>query len=217
MINKLPRWILAGGWLLAFVAGMTNVVAILSFAHQTVSHLTATASHLAIAAVELDGVTLRGTFGVIGSFFAGAVLSGWLIRSAALELGRRYGTALLIESVALCVAAAAMQYEWPIGIALCCFACGLQNGLASSFSGAIVRTTHMTGLFTDLGVCLGHILHGRPADRWRLTLYGSIITGYIAGGAAATLVFPVAGSAALLLPAGIVAMIAVAYQVRSKH
>ena len=33
--------------------------------------------------------------------------------------------------------------------------CGLQNATTSTYSGAVVRTTHVTGLFTDLGILLG--------------------------------------------------------------
>ena len=41
---------------------------------------------------------------IIGSFIAGTVLSGFLIQDSTLQLGRRYGVALLLESLLLCVA-----------------------------------------------------------------------------------------------------------------
>merc|ERR1719440_2672744 len=37
-------------------------------------------------------------------------------------------------------------------------ACGLQNGLATHWGGAVVRTTHVTGLFTDVGLVFGRLL-----------------------------------------------------------
>jgi len=205
VLSKLPKWVLVGGWVLAFVAGMTNAVAILGFTHQPVSHLTATTSRFAAAAADADWGELAAMSGVIGSFFVGAVFCGWMIRSNVLQLGRRYGTAMLIESLALCAAAVLLQHNNVIGIGLCCFACGLQNGLAATFSGAIVRTTHMTGLFTDLGVHLGQLLRGHPADGKRLRLYACLISGFAIGGAAAALAMPYFGNATLLLPAAIVA------------
>lgn len=34
MISKLPRWVWTGTWVLAFVAGIINVVGFLGFEHQ---------------------------------------------------------------------------------------------------------------------------------------------------------------------------------------
>lgn len=45
------------------------------------------------------------------------------------------------------------------------FAMGLQNALVSMVSGSVVRTTHLTGTFTDLGIDLAQILHGNKAER----------------------------------------------------
>lgn len=42
MIAKLSRWVWGGAWALAFVAGMVNVVGLLGFEHQAVTHLTGT-------------------------------------------------------------------------------------------------------------------------------------------------------------------------------
>jgi uncharacterized membrane protein YoaK (UPF0700 family) len=42
----------------------------------------------------------------------------------------------------------------------CALSCGLQNGLTSKYSGNVVRTTHLTGTTTDLGIALGHVLRG---------------------------------------------------------
>lgn len=35
---------------------------------------------------------------------------------------------------------------------------GLQNAMMSTYSGAVIRTTHVSGMFTDLGIFLGHFL-----------------------------------------------------------
>ena len=46
---------------------------------------------------------------------------------------------------------------------------GLQNGMLTKHAHAVVRTTHMTGLTTDIGVLLGHQL-SRQAHRLALVL-----------------------------------------------
>jgi len=42
MISRLPRWVWVGAWALAFIAGIVNVVGLLGFDHQTITHLTGT-------------------------------------------------------------------------------------------------------------------------------------------------------------------------------
>ncbi|MEZ5485853.1 MAG: DUF1275 family protein, partial [Lysobacteraceae bacterium] len=47
MIDRLPTWVWSGAWLLAFVAGSVNVVGLLGFEHQAITHLTGNTSLLA--------------------------------------------------------------------------------------------------------------------------------------------------------------------------
>lgn len=59
MISKLPPWVLTGGWALAFVAGIVNVVGLLECEHQAITHLTGTTTLLAAALAALDFPTAR--------------------------------------------------------------------------------------------------------------------------------------------------------------
>jgi uncharacterized membrane protein YoaK (UPF0700 family) len=211
VITRLPRWVWIGGGVLAFVGGMVNVVGLLGFEHQAVSHLTATTSRLSAAVALRDMSTIWPTLRLTLAFFGGAMLSGWLIRGTALMLGRRYATALLFEAFLLVAAFILLNREDELGMYLCCAACGLQNAMASTYSGAIVRTTHMTGLFTDLGTACGQRLAGTPFDRRRIALYVTLIGGFAAGGFAGALLFGLLGYATLLLPAVITGATALAY------
>jgi uncharacterized membrane protein YoaK (UPF0700 family) len=66
-------------------------------------------------------------------------------------------------------------------------ATGLQNAMASAYSGAVVRTTHVSGMFTDLGIYLGHALRGLPINMKRLQLSFLVISGFLCGGIFGTL------------------------------
>lgn len=213
MITRLPRWVWIGGGVLAFVGGMVNVVGLLGFEHQAVSHLTATTSRLSAAIAQHDLATIGPMAGLTLAFFGGATLSGWLIRGTALQLGRHYATALLFETFLLIAAFLLLRREDVLGMYLCCAACGLQNAMASTYSGAIVRTTHMTGLFTDLGTAIGQRLAGTPFDRRRIALYLTLIGGFATGGFSGALLFTQLGYATLLIPAAITGATAIAYHV----
>ncbi|MCP5558419.1 MAG: DUF1275 domain-containing protein [Verrucomicrobiaceae bacterium] len=218
MISLLPRWVWSFAWALAFAGGMVNVVGVLGFEHQTVTHLTGTTSMLAAALADLDGTAVVHFAAMIGSFVLGTVLSGLIIKDSALKLGRRYGVALILESLMLAAAVPLLDRGNMLGLYSAACACGLQNAMASTYSGTVVRTTHLSGMFTDLGVFLGHWLRGLSIDRRRLRLSVLIITGFLCGGIAGALLYRRFGNAALFVPAAFTALAAVAYEAyRIRH
>jgi uncharacterized membrane protein YoaK (UPF0700 family) len=218
MISKLPRWVWAGAWALACVAGMVNVVGLLGFEHQAITHLTGTTSMLGAAVAALDGRAALHFAAAIGSFVAGTTISGFIIQDSALQLGRRYGVALLLASVLLCLAVPLLKHDSVFGLYAASCACGLQNAMVSTYSGAVVRTTHVSGMFTDLGISLGHALRGLPVDAKRLRLCVTIISAFLCGGIAGAAAFHRLGYFALLIPGGLMAVTGLAYSLyRVRH
>ena len=211
MITRLPRWIWAGAWALAFIAGIVNVVGLLGFEHQAITHLTGTTSLLAAALAGRNGGMILHFAAILGAFMAGALLSGFVIQDSTLQLGRRYGVALLLESFLLAMAVPLLYGSTSLGIYAASCACGLQNAMVSTYSGAVVRTTHLSGMFTDLGIFLGHALRGLPVEPRRLRLCFLIITGFLCGGIAGALAFHRFSYSALFLPSGLTAATALAY------
>jgi len=201
MISRLPRWVWAGGWMLAFIAGMLNVTAFLGFEHHTVSHLTGASSMLGAAIAARDAVAAGHFAATIAAFVAGTVLSGLLIQDSTLSLGRRYGLALVIESGLLFLAVALLNRQSSAGYYLIAGACGLQNAMATTYSGAVVRTTHVSGMFTDLGISIGHVLRGVPVEMRRLRLCCIIISAFLCGSIAGALGFQQFGYDTVLIPA----------------
>ena len=201
MTVHLPRWVWVGAISLACVGGMVNVVGYLGFEHQAVSHLTGTTSLLGAALAEGDWRAVAHLWGVLIAFCLGAMLSGLIVQDSTLRLGRRYGVALALEALLLVAAVPLFERGVIWGALLAAMACGLQNALATTFSGAIVRTTHLSGMFTDLGIGLGHLLRGMPLPMRRLLLSGMIISGFLAGGVIGAWLFSLFQYRALLAPA----------------
>lgn len=219
MISKLPRWVWSGAWVLAFVAGMINVTGLLGFEHQAVTHLTGTTSLLSESLSFGDGARALRLLAVIGAFLTGAAVSGFLIQDSTLKLGRRYGVALGLESLLLCASVPLLYRQSHTGVCLASAACGLQNAMATTYSGATVRTTHLSGMFTDLGIFLGHLLRGMPVDWRRLQLCTVIISGFIIGGIVGAAVYRQLSYSALLVPAlltGGIALGYAAYRIRQR-
>ncbi len=211
MINKLPKWVEVGGFFLALCAGSINAIGLLGFKHQAVSHLTGTSTFLALEIAHANSAEIIHLLLVMASFVGGAAFSGLLIGNTALKLGRRYSLALMIETALLLIAMWSLNRNSSAGHFFASAACGLQNAMTSTYSGAVVRTTHVSGLFTDLGVILGLKLRGIAIDRRRVFLYLTLISGFIAGGVVGAIGFDRFLFSALLIPASIAALLALGY------
>ncbi len=212
MLTKpIPRWILAGGFLLACVAGCVNAVGFLGAHHQAISHMSGTVSNLGIGLVGNDRAALAHVASTLGCFFAGCVLSGLIIRQSTLKAGRRYGVALAVEAALLLGATYFLRHSAITGDYLAAMACGLQNAMATSYSGAVIRTTHMTGIVTDLGIALGLLARNEKVDWRRIGLYGALLTGFFSGGILGALGFARFGYDTLLVPAALTGVGGIGY------
>ena len=213
MIARLPRWVLAGGVGLAFIAGMINAMGYLGFRHQAVTHMTGTTSLLGIVAVQGDvrDIVYFGT--MLLAFAGGCALSGFIVGGSALRLGRRYGVALAAESALLFVAVPLLHQQNELGLWLAAAASGLQNAMAATYSGAVVRTSHVSGIVTDLGMFFGHWMRGDKPDGRRVRLYCALFTGFLGGGVASALAFPHWQERTLLVPAALTGCVGIAYAV----
>lgn len=208
---RLPRWVWVGAVTLACVAGMVNVIGYLGFEHQAVSHLTGTTSLLGAALAGGDWRAVRHLWAILIAFSLGAMVSGLIVQDSTLRLGRRYGVALTVEALLLAASVPLFMKQQLNGALLAAMACGLQNAMVTTYSGAVVRTTHLSGMFTDLGIGLGHALRGMPLPVRRLMLSALIISGFLAGGIVGAWLFRALHYRALLIPAALTGLTGVGY------
>lgn len=208
---QLPPWVWVGAAALSCVAGMVNVVGYLGFEHQAITHLTGTTTLLGAALTAGDSRSALHLLGVIVAFVAGATVSAMIVQDSTLRLGRRYGVALALESALLFAAVPLFEQGRLAGALFAAMACGLQNAMATTYSGALVRTTHLSGMFTDLGIGLGHALRGMPLAKRRLMLSGLIVVSFFAGGLIGAGVFRAIGYGALLVPAALTGIVGIGY------
>ena len=203
MAERLATGVWGGAAALASVAGIVNVVGFLGFQQQAVTHLTGNTSLLAAALVGGDAGMALGLGAMLLAFVAGSMLSGLIVQDSTLRLGRRYGVVLTIESLMLLAAVPLFRQQHLAGPILAATACGLQNAMATTYSGALVRTSHVSGMFTDLGIMLGHSLRGLPLARRRLALCSLVISFFFLGGVVGAVLYGGIGYAALYVPAAL--------------
>jgi uncharacterized membrane protein YoaK (UPF0700 family) len=181
MKSFIPNWIVLGGIILSFFAGSINVISLLSIHHQAVSHLTGTISRAGILLSTNEWSSFIHFSGIILFFFFGAVVSSLIVRDQVLTFGKRYGIVIMLEATLLAIAYFSNTYSSKSTDLFLSAACGLQNAMATSFSGAILRTTHMTGIVTDIGIFIGQYLRGKEVNFARLQLHITVLTGFFVG------------------------------------
>jgi uncharacterized membrane protein YoaK (UPF0700 family) len=147
----------------------------------------------------------------LASFLFGAMLSGFVVEQRTLQLGRRYGVILMLESALLFAAAPLIRHANDLGLFLAAGACGLQNAMVSTYSGAALRTTHVSGIFTDLGIYLGQRLRGLEVDMLRIHICLLVASNFIVGAALGALGYARIQEQVLLAPAALTGVVGFSY------
>lgn len=200
-LRQLPRWAWVGAGVLAFIAGLMNAVGYLGFRAAPISNMTGNTSLLGIAVGQGNGSEAGYWALTIVAFVAGVMLSGFIVQRNTLQLGRRYGVVLVLESLLLFACMPLLHAGQSSGMYLASMAMALQNGMVSTYSGALIRTTHVTGILTDLGLYLGHLLRGLPVDRLRLRVCVVVAAGFALGSTAGAVLYAAIDTLSILAPA----------------
>ncbi|SMP76385.1 Uncharacterized membrane protein YoaK, UPF0700 family [Noviherbaspirillum suwonense] len=191
---------------LAFVAGATNAGGFLAVQQYT-SHMTGIVSAMADN-LELGSFALAmaGT-GALLSFLIGAACTAVMVNYARRHgLYSEYALPLLVEAaLLLCFGTLGARLSditglfVPMTVMLLCLIMGLQNAVITKLSKAEIRTTHLTGTVTDIGIELGKLFYWnfdrsdeKPivlANRSRLKTLCLLVTFFFAGGISGALGF----------------------------
>ena len=185
---------------LAFIGGYVNSMGLVQLGTVT-SHVTGNVAHAALAGVRAGAASVLSPALLVMTFFIGAFAASLLLESKRIgQTSSRYGVALTFEAAVL-VAFFVSEHA-----SLLSFAMGMQNSLVTRLSDAIVRTTHLTGVITDLGIeaarwwyWLWHCSSERPSSA-KVALLLTIAGAFTVGALGGTLLALAYGQAAVILP-----------------
>lgn len=197
-------------WLsMAFQGGAINAGGFLA-CHRFVTHTTGFATSFG---AEVAQGHLEAAFGLLTVpvfFLLGAMTSAFFVdRNLTLGKAPRYDWMFGLISITMMVVA--VMGSWGafgvfgepdsslakdyILIALLCLCSGIQNGTITSASGAVVRTTHLTGITTDLGIGLMRVLtkdrrpEARSNERRANWMRSGLVLSFILGSAVSAFLF----------------------------
>jgi uncharacterized membrane protein YoaK (UPF0700 family) len=212
---------------LPFVAGAVNASGFFIVGAYT-SHVTGSVARIGDELAQGHTGRAAQAAMLMFVFFLGATLSTALVDRARRLNRAPYADALMAESAMLLVVTLLGIAE-PKSIpslqglttALLCAAMGVQNALVTKLSGAVVRTTHLTGVVTDLGIecvrawewlrrtaarqsglpAVGHLLRlRRVPELRRLRLHLAILSSFLGGAYIGPLLYLRQGFASMLMP-----------------
>ena len=194
------------GWAMAFIAGAINAGGFLAV-HRYTSHVSGIVSGMADAWGTGEVRLALSLLVMLCCFIGGAMHSTWLILWARRQrLRGGYGVSMMEEALLLLVfglLGAGLSLHkglfTPPTVMLLCFIMGMHNTIVTKLSGGLLRSTHMTGIATDIGIELakmsyynrqqGPRIQAVRSNRNKFRVYSLILLSFFAGGVVGALGF----------------------------
>ena len=184
-------WVSVGCLILCFNAGYINALTINTAYQISSAHVTGIIGKSSDSLYEKNYTYLYYNLSTYCFFLVGAMTSGFVIHHETFNLGWKYGKMLIIMSVCQ-TAGVILEYLFAgslFFIWVCSLTCGMQNALTSKYSNNIIRTTHLTGTTTDMGITIAHVMKGRTDEAWKIGLQVISIMGFFTGGVLGSFAF----------------------------
>jgi uncharacterized membrane protein YoaK (UPF0700 family) len=210
---------------LAFIAGATDAGGYITLRQYT-SHMSGIASsvanHMAVGELRLAAAGVSAMLAFVAGAACTAVMVNWGRRR---QMQSEYAFPLMVEAaLLLCFGVMGGRFEdyhWlfvPATVGLLCFTMGLQNAIITKISQYEIRTTHVTGMVTDIGIEIGRLIYwnrgvypGRQevrADRGNLWLLTSLVGLFVIGGVLGAIGFEHVGFVVTLPLAAVLLLLA---------
>lgn len=190
------------GYVMAFLAGAINAGGFFAVSRYT-SHVTGALSTAADVAYQGDWYAALSAMLGVFAFILGATHAGWtLLWAKRQRFHSGYGLSMWLEAFYLLLFALSGLFlpahtasTQTILLLLLCFIMGMHNSVMTALSGSVIRSTHMTGTATDLGMELAKVLYyqrksnprlpdvrvNRPKFKLLCGLFAAFFTGGVTG------------------------------------
>lgn len=182
-------WIYLAAILLPFNGGFINAATLISFLHNSVGYVTGNIAFAGTYFAEKQYVMFFGMLGLIFCFLLGSFISGLMIKTEHYHKDYRYELNLVLQLSFVLIAMILMHLDIKYCEFLLAVTMGLQNAMTTHYGAALIRTTHMTGTATDLGILVAHWIKGKNVQLWKIKLYALLISFFLLGSIVGAVVF----------------------------
>jgi uncharacterized membrane protein YoaK (UPF0700 family) len=181
IIKQSKLWVYTTAFIMSFNGGYINSICLVSILKNAVGYVT---GNLTLAGDYFE----RGNFLLFSHllllvvcFLFGSIISGLIIKKQNLERDHRYNISLILQSLLVLTSIFLLLFHKTEASYLLAITMGMQNAMTTHYGTALIRTTHMTGTTTDLGIIIARWIKGHTIEYWKLILYISLISGFLFG------------------------------------
>jgi uncharacterized membrane protein YoaK (UPF0700 family) len=208
-------FVMVSGVLLAFNAGYINGSCLSGFltsdgVKQSASSVTGYYTRSALALADGNFEFFGFQVFMILSLIFGACISGMMNANAQpYRIEPSYGPTFMVGGIFLLIASllAAVEVNGTHSFFFAAAANGIQNGMSSIYSANLIRSTHLTGTSTDIGLFIGQLIRGNREHSWKLLVLLSLSLSFWLGGVVSFFATAYFTSYSLLFNAGLFILI----------
>ena len=202
-IGQSSLWIYSTVFLMPFNGGYINAVCLVSILKNSGGYVTGNLT-LAGESLAKGNVTIFFQLVVlVFCFLLGSIISGLIIKGQHFKMDHRYHASLLLQLATVVLAMGLLLGHLREASYFLALSMGLQNAMTSHYGSALIRTTHMTGTTTDLGILISRWLKGEAVEFWKMRLYAYLIIAFATGAIMGALIYAPLHAFALFVSVGI--------------
>jgi len=180
-VHQSKAWAYITSFIMSFNGGYINSICMLSILGIPVGYVTGNLTLSAEALHQSDFFKFLYLMSLVLCFLIGSITSGLLIKNQNFKMDHRYTLSIIFQFLALGLAMILLKDANPNGSYFLALTMGMQNAMTTHYGSALIRTTHMTGTMTDLGVLISRWIKKEDIEYWKLFLYLSLISGFLSG------------------------------------
>lgn len=199
VIGQSKLWVYSTAFIMSFNGGYINSFSLVSILKNSVAYVTGNLTISAELFEKGDYVNFVYLFVLVFCFLLGSIVSGLIVKNQNFKLDRRYDASLILQLLLVLASFFLLLYGYHQASYLLALTMGMQNAMTTDYGSALIRTTHMTGTMTDLGILFSHWISGRKVSFWKIRLYLCLIIGFTVGAILAALIYSLIHAYTLLV------------------
>lgn len=179
--------------------GYINSICLASILKSPVGYVTGNLTTVGEAIEQGNSLLFFHLITLVFCFLLGSIVSGLIIKSQNFKIDRRYSISVVLQCLMVIGAMTLLLSGYHQAGYLLAMTMGMQNAMTTHYGTALIRTTHITGTTTDLGILISNWIKGHHIEFWKVWLYVCLIMGFGCGAIAGALVYHFLHAFALLL------------------
>ena len=164
-IYQPTSWVYIAAILLPFNGGYINAATLISFLQNSVGYVTGNLTYAGVFLANKEYLIFLKMILLVISFLVGTIISRLIIKNPHYNNDYSYPNNLGLQFILILIAMLLLKHHIKYCEYLLAMSMGLQNAMTTYYGSAIIRTTHMTGTTTDLGLLIAYKIKNKKVAK----------------------------------------------------